>query len=160
MEILFGRNQLPVVISFFVCGIIVGVFCDLLRIKRYILFNTAVIIFLDDIIFFILCTIIIVFNAYCFNDGNMKWFEIPVMIVGFTLYRKTLSPLFIKGCFKVINMAKRVFYVVVLPARKLTSFCIKVFNTGFERLSLQVYMLNKAFYLSCWQITTMKERIK
>lgn len=140
MAILFGRNQLPVVISFFICGIISGVFCDLLRIKRRIFFNHFIIVFFDDIIFFAFCTLVVIFNAYCFNDGNMKWYEIPVMIAGFVLYRKTLSRIFTSACFYVSDLLKSFLQLIISPIRKAIILSFNALHAFFEKLLLIMFL--------------------
>lgn len=151
MEILFGRNQLPVFISFFICGIISGVFCDLLRIKRRILFSNFIILFFDDLVFFGFCTLLIIFNAYCFNNGNMKWYEIPVMISGFALYRKTLSRVFTGVCFTVIDFLKKLIRIAFSPIRRLISYVDMVLKHCVERLRLMLFLLKKKQAVKGWQ---------
>ena len=143
MDILFGRNQLPVFISFVICGMIAGAFCDILKIKRRIFSDRFIFLFFDDLLFFLFCTVLIICNAYAFNDGNMKWYEIPFMIMGFVLYRKTFSVLFIGVCFTVIDFTKRVITLALSPIVKAVEALKKhLWNMG-ERLMLHVFLLMK-----------------
>lgn len=119
MAILFGRDQLPVFLSFLVCGMLSGALFDLLKIKRRIFGAPAAILFVDDLLFMLCSAVLVIFNAFAFNDGNMKWYEIPFMTAGFALYRVTLSRLFIGVCFAVIDFVKRLLRKIFSPIRKL-----------------------------------------
>ena len=146
MDILFGKNQVPVIISFFICGILSGVLFDLLKIKRRILGANKFILFIDDFAFMILCGIIVIFNAYSFNNGNMKWYEIPDMVSGFIVYRKTVSVIFIKVCFYIIDKTKKLLYILLLPIKKLI---IKIINsTHVVYLNLYMCFIGKKVFVS------------
>lgn len=137
MAILFGRNQLPVFISFLICGIISGIVYDLFRIKRRIVPANSIVIFFDDIIFMLFNAVLVVFNAYAFNNGNLKWYEFPLLLMGFTAYRLTLSVLFIKIVFKVIDVIKHLVQKLVFkPVRIL----LCKFKRGLLRLFEAVYL--------------------
>ena len=152
MEILLGRNPLPVFVSFFVCGIISGVFCDILRIKRRIFSEHAIFLFFDDLLFFMFCTVVIIFNAYCFNDGNMKWYEIPVMISGFVLYRKTVSVLFIGVCFRIIDFLRELICYITAPIHKILSHLITKVWRLLNRIKLRFWLIRKRKKFSGWRI--------
>ena len=145
MAILFGRDQLPVIISFFICGVISGAFYDVLRIKRRIFSDRLILLFVDDLLFFVFCTILVIFNAYCFNDGNMKWYEIPVMIAGFAVYRKTLSLVFISFCFYLIDSVKKVVLWMLRPVRKSINKIIEFGYALFERMVFGVYFVHEKY---------------
>lgn len=120
MSILFGRNQLPVLISFVICGIVCGIFYDILKIKRRIFTDKYIFLFFDDLLFCMFSTIVFIFNAYSFNDGNIKWYEFPCMAFGFGVYRKTLSVIFIGVCFWLIDKTKELLLAMFVPVVKAT----------------------------------------
>ncbi len=119
MDILFGRDQFPVIISFFICGIFSGILFDLFKIKRRIFGANKMILFVDDFIFMLICATAVIFTAYAFNNGNMKWYEVPDMVAGFVVYRKTFSVVFIKICFFLIDKIKQFIKVIFLPIKKM-----------------------------------------
>lgn len=117
MDILFGRSQLPVILSFFACGIASGVISDFFCIKRRYFKENRTIIFFDDFLFMIINAVIVIFNAYSFNDGNMKWYEIPVMFFGFIIYKKTVSRLFIKAVCHIIGLIIKFVKLIFVPVK-------------------------------------------
>ena len=152
MDILFGRNQLPVFISFVICGIIAGAFCDILKIKRRIFSDRFIFLFFDDLLFFAFCTVLILCNAYAFNDGNMKWYEIPFMIMGFVLYRKTVSVIFIGICFTVIDFTKKIICWAFSPIVKFGEALKEQLINMIEKLFLYVFLLQKQHSFSGYRL--------
>lgn len=143
MDVLFGRDQLPVVISFFVCGVICGAFYDVLRIKRHIFPCGYFILFLDDLLFCGFLTIVFLFNAYSFNNGNIKWYEVPIMIAAFVIYRKTVSAIVIRLCFMLIDVLKRLVHRMLMPVIGLARGIL-------EKVYLYLYFLRKRYKLCHW----------
>ncbi len=129
MAILFGRNPWPVILSFFVCGMIAGVLFDLFKIKRHIFGAPQILLFFDDFIFMLTCGILVIFDAFAFNNGNFKWYEAPFMLFGFTVYRLTLSRLVIFCIFRVIDFVKKLLWRLFLPVLR---FMRKLFVKGRE----------------------------
>ncbi len=129
MAILFGRNPWPVILSFFVCGMIAGVLFDLFKIKRHIFGAPRILLFFDDFIFMLTCGILVIFDAFAFNNGNFKWYEAPFMLFGFTVYRLTLSRLVIFCIFGIIDFVKKMLWRLFMPVLR---FMRKLFGKSRE----------------------------
>ena len=63
--------------------------------------------------------------AFAFNDGNFKWYEAPLMLGGFAVYRLTLSRIVIFCIFAVIDFVKKMLRKLVTPLVRLTLKSIK-----------------------------------
>ena len=135
MDILFGKNQFTVIISFFVCGIICGIIFDIFKIKRRIFGSPYIVLLIDDLIFMLSVAVIVIFNAYAFNNGNMKWYESPAMLFGFWIYRKTMSVIFIKVSFFIIDKIKLLITKLLIPVKKIYF----IFRIIFINLLLNIY---------------------
>ncbi len=107
MEILFGRAVLPVLVAYFVCGVLWGMLYDLMRIKRELLPSPAIIVFFEDILFMFVGGAFVLLCAYAYNNGNYRWYELPVMLMGVCLYRVTLSRLLMGVSLKCVRLLKR-----------------------------------------------------
>ncbi len=153
MAILFGRNQLPVFISFLICGVISGVVYDLLRIKRRIVPANNIVLFFDDMAFMLFNAVLVIFNAYAFNNGNLKWYEFPLMLMGFSVYRLTLSVLFIKIVFKVIDVTKHLIlrFVISPVARLFNRFKTELLNLCKSVYLKFVFYRNKSAFLHSYK---------
>lgn len=131
MEILFGRNQFAVFLSFLVCGVLAGIVFDALKVKRHLFGAPNAVLFVDDFIFMLLCGILLIFNAFAFNDGNFKWYEVPFMLAGFTVYRLTLSRLVIFVFFGAIDVAKKLLKRLLRPILRLLCKGVAVISVLF-----------------------------
>lgn len=138
MAILFGRDQLPVIISFFVCGVLSGMICDLFRIKRRIFGAPYAVVFVDDVLFMLCNAVIFIINEYSFNNGNIKWYEAPVMLAGFIVYRFTFSVIFIKICFAFIDLIKRLIRRILSPLKKYSARLCGFIAKLLERFTLSL----------------------
>lgn len=119
MAILFGRDPFPVVIAFLCCGVIAGAVYDLFRIKRRLFGHFPLVVFADDVLFMLFCGTLVLLCAYAFNDGNFKWYELPCMFFGFSVYRLTLSRIVIGLCFATINFLKKLLKRILFPLARL-----------------------------------------
>ena len=150
MDVLFGRSQLPVFLSFVICGVISGVFYDILKIKRRIFAERFIFLFIDDLLFCTFCTMLILFNAYSFNDGNIKWYEIPFMAMGFILYRKTLSYVFVGFCYFVIDTTEHFLCFLFTPVYAFLIGLYHSFVKCIEWVYLYIFLNRKKHITACW----------
>lgn len=119
MDILFGREQLPVLAAFLVIGVSLGLLWDLFAVKRKIFGAWPPVVFVDDLLWCFCALLLIEGFAYCFNNGNLRWYELPAMTLSFALYRKTLSPVLLRLFDAVLVVLRRTFRFVLTPFRRL-----------------------------------------
>ena len=106
-------NQAFIFVLFILNGIFIGILFDFFRILRRIFKTKNIIIYIEDILFWILSGISIIFCMYNFTDGSLRLFMVIGLIVGITIYLISFSKIFIKISIIVINILK-----------KITSFCL------------------------------------
>ena len=134
MDILFGRNQFAVFLSFLVCGVLAGIGFDALKVKRHLFGAPSVVLFIDDLIFMLFCGILLIFDAFAFNNGNFKWYEVPFMLAGFTVYRLTLSRFVLFVFFSVIDLVKKLLKRLLRPFLRLLCKGVAVILALLRRL--------------------------
>ena len=84
-------KELSIFLSFFICGIFCGIVFDFFRaIRKNIKMNTAF-VFITDVLFWILVTLISAFCVFYINDGLLRTFVICAFIIGSVLYFFTFS---------------------------------------------------------------------
>ena len=71
-------NQTYLFIVFTIVGIIIGVLFDIFRILRKSFKTKDIVTYMEDILFWILTGIIILFSMYKFSNGELRFF----MIIG------------------------------------------------------------------------------
>ena len=89
-------NQTYLFIVFTIVGIIIGVLFDIFRILRKSFKTKDIVTYMEDILFWILTGIIILFSMYKFSNGELRFFMIIGIIMGTLMYMITFSRYVIK----------------------------------------------------------------
>lgn len=114
------------------CGIACGIIYDLIRILRRTLKVGNIMTFLLDILFWILCAILIFFMLFYANYGRARWYEVAGLLLGAASYFVSVSGMVVDGGVMFLKtllkcgyiVLKTVFYPVFFICRKLTvKFC-------------------------------------
>ena len=119
-------NQLYIVISFFFAGIIIGVLFDIFRVTRKSFRTPNIIIYIEDILFWILTGLIIILTTYLHTDGQIRLYMILMLITGAFTYFILVSKYFIKINVKLLNLVqsitKFIIHLVINPFKIILSF--------------------------------------
>ena len=105
-------EQAAVFLCFVVCGGVIGVIFDVIRIFKEIVPVFGKIPAIGDIIFCILAFFALFFCALLFNYGDMRWFSIAGAAIGAAVYFLTVSRLIIGLAYFVIKILKKVFLFI------------------------------------------------
>lgn len=90
----FIQTQAASFLAFFVCGIGAAAFFDFMRILRKLQKHRVLSVVLEDSIFWILTGITFFRLLYRFQSGNLRFFLILALGLGFFLWNRTLSRFF------------------------------------------------------------------
>lgn len=77
-------------------GVYITFFYDILRIFRRVVPHANFMVSLEDIGFWIYCSIKVFMLMYYESDGTLRWFAVLGALLGMTVYRKLVSPFFVK----------------------------------------------------------------
>ena len=115
-------NQLHLFIIFLINGIIIGFVFDIFRVFRKSFRHKDYIINIQDILFWLITGIILLYSSFTFNDGELRLFMILSAFLGFIIYLLTLSKITIKINVKIIFFLKKILNkiikIILLPIRK------------------------------------------
>jgi len=107
-------------------GAALGVVYDIFRSLRLVGFKTFVLVFLEDVLFFAICTISL-FSFYMqFSDGKFRIYIFIFTFVGFIIYYLTVGKL------------------VIFLIQKIYNFLVKIVKSIFKKL---VYPIFKRFFI-------------
>lgn len=101
-------NQAYLFLIFTLNGVCIGLIFDLFRILRKSFKTSNLIIYIQDILFWIFTGISIVFFMYNYSDGSIRLYMILGLILGFLLYLLTISKYIIKVFVIFICIIKRI----------------------------------------------------
>lgn len=77
-------------------GIFITFVYDILRIIRRVYAHNNILISLEDILFWIFSAIAVFYLMHAQSNGTLRWFAVLGALVGMLLYKKTISPFFVK----------------------------------------------------------------
>ena len=139
-------TQIQLFIIFIINGIIIGVIFDIFRILRKTFKYKDYMVYLQDILFWILVGISILYCSFMFNNGELRIFMIFACINGFAIYMYTLSKIFIKINVKIILFIKKtilkIIEILLIPVKILLKFIKKIL---FKPATFLVINTNKIF---------------
>ena len=118
-----ANNQAYIFIVFTAVGIVIGLIFDLFRILRKTIKTKDLITYIEDIMFWIITGIIIIYSMYIFCDGELRFFMIIGLILGSIMYLLTISKYVITISLFIINILKK---VLIIPFKLIIRFTKKV----------------------------------
>lgn len=77
-------------------GIYITFIYDILRIVRRVFPHSGFMVSLEDILFWIYCAVIVFLLMYHESNGTLRWFAVFGAIAGMILYKRLVSPYFVK----------------------------------------------------------------
>ena len=116
-------NQTYLFIVFTIVGIIIGILFDIFRILRKSFKTKDIVTYIEDILFWILTGIIILFSMYKFSNGELRFFMIIGIIMGTLMYMITFSRYVIKISVFIIKIIKT---IIVYPVKVVEKILKKI----------------------------------
>ena len=101
-------RELFCLVIFILTGIIIGILFDCFRILRKSFKTVDWITYIQDIIFWILTGIIILFSIFKFNNGEIRSYIILGIFFGVLIYMITISKFVVKYSVRVIQLLKKI----------------------------------------------------
>lgn len=105
-------SQLYSLAIFFIVGVFIGILFDLFRIIRRTFKTNDIITYIEDIIFWILVGLILLFSIFFFNKGELRSYVFIGLAIGFITYILTISKYFIRTSVNILTYIKEVLYKI------------------------------------------------
>ena len=153
-------NQAYLFLIFTLNGIFIGILFDFFRILRKSFKTINLITNVEDIIFWILTGLSIIYCMYNFSDGSLRLFMFLGLGIGLTIYILTLSNFIIKTVVKVISIIKKfiitIMSIITFPFKAIFKLIrkilfrpiyvifIKIQNNMTKKLKNIYYNINKS----------------
>ena len=84
-------NQAYIFMAFSIVGVTIGILFDIFRIIRKTIKTNDFFTYIEDVLFWILTGIIIIFSMYYFCDGELRFFMVIGIVLGTIIYLLTIS---------------------------------------------------------------------
>ena len=107
-------NQAYLFLIFTLNGVFIGLLFDFFRILRKTFKTINLITYIEDIMFWILTGISIIFCMYKFSDGSLRLYMFLGLAFGIIMYMLTISKFIIKTFVILINAIKK---IIITPIK-------------------------------------------
>lgn len=138
------ENQLELFLIFIINGIIIGILFDIFRVLRKTFKTNDIVTYLEDILFWILTGIIVLYSIFTFNNGEIRLFMFIAIFIGAVIYLFLFSSYFIKINVTILNILKniilKIIKIIEIPFKYICMFIRKIF---FKPISFIIINLRK-----------------
>lgn len=104
-------------------GIFITFVYDIFRIWRRVLSHNRFFISLEDILFWLFSAVSVFYLMHTQSNGTLRWFAVFGALIGMLLYKKTISPFYVKWASfllnKIIGVMKKVLHILAKPFKLL-----------------------------------------
>ncbi len=118
--------QLYSLFLFIIAGIVIGTFFDVFRILRRTFRTPDWMTYLEDILFWILTGIFLLFLLFYFQNGKIRGYIIVGLFFGILIYMLTISRYFIKISVHILTIIKNVIKQIFIWCGKPFTFIYKI----------------------------------
>lgn len=136
-----AQNQAYLFIVFSLTGVIIGLLFDFFRILRRSFKTSNIITYFEDVLFWILTGVLILYSIWYFNNGEIRIYMFLGIIMGVLIYMLTLSNIIISLLSKILILIVK---VLELPFKTLFSIfhkfftvIMKIFNIFSKKLKIK-----------------------
>ena len=145
-------NQAYLFFIFIVNGILIGLLFDFFRISRKIIKTNDFITYIEDVIFWILTGLIILYSIFVFNNGQLRLFMFLGIILGAISYMLFISSYIIKINIKIINIIKKAIKILLTPFEFVLKLLRKIFGKPITFLFINIRKIFTNFNIKTQKI--------
>ena len=106
-------NQGNLFLIFVINGVIIGLLFDIFRILRKSFKTSDIVTIIQDILFWIISGIIVLYSIFIFNNGEIRFFMFIGIFLGVLLYMISLSKQIIKISVEIIKVIKIIINFII-----------------------------------------------
>ena len=121
-------NQAFIFFIFILTGFLIGILFDIFRVLRRSFKTSDIITYIEDILFWIITGLIILYVLFAFNNGQIRGYTLLGLILGGFLYLLIFSNIFIKVMVTILNYIKKVVGFIINIVISPIKFVIKIFR--------------------------------
>lgn len=112
------KEQITLFCIFILNGFLIGLLFDFFRILRKTFKTKDFLIYLEDILFWLIAGSSIIYLIFVFNNGSIRMYMLFAIIVGAIAYVKTFSKYVIKINVYILNKIKNIVYITIMNVLK------------------------------------------
>ena len=136
-----AQDQAYLFIVFSLTGVVIGILFDFFRILRRSFKTSNIITYVEDVLFWILTGVLILYNIWYFNNGEIRIYMFLGIIMGLLIYMLTLSNIIVPLFSKILKMLIRIleipFKTIISIFHKIITIIIKIFNKFTKKIKIK-----------------------
>ena len=98
-----AQDQAYLFIVFSLTGVVIGILFDFFRILRRSFKTSNIITYVEDVLFWILTGVLILYNIWYFNNGEIRIYMFLGIIMGLLIYMLTLKNIIVSLFSKILK---------------------------------------------------------
>lgn len=125
---MYQFSQEQIFIFFFIIGIIIGFIFDIFRVIRKSFKTTDFITLIEDIIFLLISSILIIGSIIKINGGEVRFYLFLGIFLGGLIYSLTISNLYVIIFYEFVKICKKIFkipFLCIIKFLQITKSIIK-----------------------------------
>lgn len=138
-------DQAYIFMIFILNGILIGLLFDIFRILRKTFSTKDFITYIEDILFWIITGMLVLYSVFRFNNGEIRLYMFVAIFIGVISYMLLLSSHIIKINVHIINFVKkvvgRIVNIVIKPFKICFKFLYKFFIRPLKNLFTKIRLL-------------------
>lgn len=146
-------NQAYIFLIFVINGFLIGILFDIFRILRKSFKTKDIITYIEDILFWILTGLLLLYSIFTFSNGELRLYMFLGVFIGCILYMILISQYFIKINVKIILFTKgivyKIFYILTFPMRILLKILKKFLFKPIHFLTINTKKIQKNIKEKC-----------
>ena len=135
------QNQAYLFLVFSLTGVEIGILFDFFRILRRAIKTGNIVTYIQDILFWIFTGILVLYNIWYFNNGEIRVYMFLGIIIGTLIYMSTLSNIFVKLFSKILSTIIKAleipFKTIITIFRKIITAILSFFTKNAKKLKIK-----------------------
>ena len=156
-------NQASLFLIFTIEGIIIGLIFDIFRILRKSFKTTDIVTYIEDILFWLITGILILYTIFVFNYGEIRFFMFVGIFLGAMLYMLLISRYVIKISVTTIEFIKKtimlILKIVIFPFQFIYRILKKIFSKPIVFCIINIKKIIRQIKIKFFKKTTTNLKI-
>lgn len=135
-------NQAYLFLIFTMNGIIIGILFDIFRILRKSFKTADLITYVQDILFWILTGIILLYSIFTFSNGEIRFYMFLGVFIGCLIYMLIFSKYFIQINVKIILIIKKIvgkiISIIIFPIKIIINLIKKILFKPIKFITINI----------------------
>ena len=143
------QNQACSFLIFILNGLLLGILFDIFRILRKSFKTPDFVTYIEDMFFWILSGMILLYSIFRFNNGELRLYIFIGIFIGILIYMLLFSKIFINVSTYIIKVLKKIFHILIfIPIKFIINVIKKVIYKPIILLCINIGKITKKIHFN------------